>query len=161
MARKILIGLFIILVAMQFVRPIRNESASMSANDIEKQYVVPENVKSILSRACRDCHSNNTVYPWYSQVQPGAWFMNNHVIDGKKHFNLSEFAAYEPKKADHKLDELVEELEGHGMPLESYLWLHADAKLTETETQEVITWANGIRKEIQTTFPEAFLKKDK
>lgn len=161
MAKKILIGLLVVLVLIQFIRPTRNESTAMSATDIEKQYVVPENVKSILSRACRDCHSNNTVYPWYAQFQPGAWLMNNHILDGKKHFNLSEFAVYDPKKADHKLDELVEELEGHGMPLESYLWLHSDAKLTETETKEVMDWAKGIRKEIQTTHPEAFVKKDK
>lgn len=161
MAKKILIGLLVVLVLIQLIRPTRNESTAMSANHIEKQYIVPENVKLILGKACGDCHSNNTVYPWYAQLQPGAWFINNHIADGKKHFNLSEFADYDPKKADHKLDELVEEIEGHGMPLESYLWLHPDAKLTETEITEVVDWANGIRKEIQTTYPEAFVKNDK
>jgi hypothetical protein len=161
MAKKILIGLLVIFILMQFIRPTRNESTAMSPNDIEKHYETPENVKLILSKACRDCHSNNTVYPWYAQFQPGAWFMNDHIVDGKRHFNLSEFAAYEPKKADHKLDEFSEEIEEHGMPLESYLWLHTDAKLTDIEIKEVTDWAKGIRKEIQTKNPQAFLKKDK
>lgn len=159
MAKKILTGVLILFVVIQFIRPKRNESAEMSPNDIEKHYAVPENVKSILSKACRDCHSNNTIYPWYANFQPSAWFLNNHVVDGKKHFNLSEFAAYEPKRADHKLDEMIEEMEGHGMPLESYLWIHTDAKLTESEIKEVTDWAKGIRQEIQAKNPRAFEKK--
>lgn len=161
MFKKILTLLLVALVVIQFIRPAKNESAEMSANDIEKHYAVPENVKGILKKACRDCHSNNTEYPWYSNIQPVAWWLNGHIVDGKKHFNLSEFASYPPKKADHKLEELIESQEDHWMPLESYTIVHKEAILTQTETQEVIAWANALRKEIQTAHAADFLKKDK
>lgn len=159
MFRKILLGLIAVWVVIQFIRPVKNEAAEMSANDIEKHYAVPDNVKATLKKACRDCHSSNTVYPWYSQIQPVAWWLDGHIKDGKKHFNLSEFAAYTPKKGDHKLEELIESQEEHWMPLESYTMVHQEAKLTSTEKQELIDWAAGIRKEIQTAHAADFLTK--
>ena len=159
MFKKILLGLLVIVVLIQFVRPTKNVAAEMSANDIEKHYSVPDNVKATLKKACRDCHSNNTVYPWYYNIQPVAWWLSTHIDDGKRHFNLSEFAAYPPKRADHKLEELVESQEDHWMPLESYTLIHKEAKLTQAESQEVIDWANGLRKEIQTAHPAEFLEK--
>lgn len=156
MIRKIVTGLLIILIVIQFIKPTKNVALEMSANDIEKHYAVPENVKGILQKACRDCHSNNTVYPWYASFQPVAWWLDGHIQDGKKHFNLSEFAAYPPKRAEHKLEELVESQTDHWMPLASYQNIHKDAVLTQAESQEVIDWANGLRKEIKAAHPEAF-----
>jgi hypothetical protein len=161
MVKKIVYALLVVLVIIQFIKPSRNVASEMSANDIEKNYTVPENVKANLARACRDCHSNNTIYPWYANIQPVAWWLNGHIEDGKKHFNLSEFAAYPPKRADHKLEELVESQTDHWMPLESYVKLHPDARLTQAQSQEVIDWANGLRREIQTAHPEAFIEQDK
>lgn len=161
MIKKILVALLVILIIIQFIRPTKNVSAEMSPNDIEKHYAVPENVRAILSKACRDCHSNNTVYPWYNNIQPVAWWLNGHIQDGKRHFNLSEFAAYPPKRADHKLEELVESQTDHWMPLESYKKLHKEAILTQAESREVIDWANGLRKEIQTAHAADFLVKEK
>jgi hypothetical protein len=158
MVKKILYTLLILLVIIQFIRPNKNVALEVSANDIEEHYAVPDNVRSILKKACRDCHSNHTEYPWYANIQPVAWWLNDHVQEGKKHFNLSEFAAYPPKRADHKLEELVESQEDHWMPLQSYQRLHKEAVLTEAETQEVINWANGLRKQIQLAHPEAFVK---
>ena len=160
MAKKITYALLAILVIIQFIKPKRNVASEMSVNDIEKHYNVPENIKKTFSKACRDCHSNNTVYPWYANIQPVAWWLNDHIQDGKKHFNLSEFATYPPKRADHKLEELIESQTDHWMPLASYMKLHAEARLTQAESQEVVDWANGLRKEIQAKHPEAFLEKD-
>ncbi|WP_025762848.1 heme-binding domain-containing protein [Dyadobacter tibetensis] len=156
--KKVLIAILLILVAIQFIRPTPNVSAEMSLNDVEEHYYVPEGVKISLDKACRDCHSSNTRYPWYSQIQPVAWWLNSHIEDGKKHFNLSEFAAYSPKKADHKLEELIESQTDHWMPLESYTFIHSEAKLTETERQEMIDWATALRREIQKSHPEEFGK---
>lgn len=160
MAKKILVALLVILVGIQFIRPTPNVSTEQSINDIEKHYAVPQDVKLILDKACRDCHSNNTNYYWYNNIQPVAWFLNSHIIDGKKHFNLSEFAAYPPKRAEHKLEELVESQTDHWMPLESYQLLHQEAQLTETENQTLIAWANELRAQIKATHPEAFLPKE-
>ena len=161
MFKKMLTGLLIVLVLIQFIRPAKNVSAVMSPNDIEKHYAVPENVKATLSKACRDCHSNNTNYPWYNNIQPVAWWLNGHIQDGKRHFNLSEFAAYPPKRADHKLEEVIESQTDHWMPLESYTNIHKEARLTQAESQEVIDWANELRKEIQTKHAADFLVKEK
>lgn len=149
MGKKILYGLLIIIVALQFIRPERNISDVPSANDIRVHYPLPANVESILKRACYDCHSNNTAYPWYSNIQPFGLWLQNHVNEGKAELNFSEFATYSPKKADHKLEETIEMIEEKEMPLESYTWIHKNAVLSAEEIQIVKDWANGLRATIQ------------
>src|ERR1700749_4414155 len=117
MKKKILIVVIILLAAIQFIRPARNLSATVSSNDISKFYHVPANVSDILQRSCNDCHSNNTVYPWYSNIQPVGWWLQNHINEGKKELNLSEFGAYTPKRQDHKMEEFIEMVEKDEMPL--------------------------------------------
>ena len=148
MIKKILIGLLLILVAIQFIRPAKNQSAELSANDISRAYPVPADMQDLLKTSCADCHSNNTVYPWYSKVQPVAWWLANHVEDGKKELNLSEFAAYSPKKQTHKLKEVIEQVKEEEMPLNSYTWVHKNAKLTNEHRWALSSWADALRKEI-------------
>ncbi|MEY2836617.1 MAG: hypothetical protein RLZZ557_2279, partial [Bacteroidota bacterium] len=83
MLKKIVLGFVIILVVAQFIRPARNIAATPSANNIANHYPVPEDVKGILAKACNDCHTNNTVYPWYASVQPVAAWLDHHVDEGK------------------------------------------------------------------------------
>lgn len=149
MKKKILWSLLIIIVVIQAFRPEKNKSTMMAANDISKHYVVPENVTDILVRACNDCHSNNTYYPWYSEIQPVAWWLQSHVNDGKRHLNFSEFAAYEPKRQHHKLEELIEEVKENHMPLNSYLWIHKEAKLTNDEKEALLIWAGVLAEQIK------------
>src|ERR1700754_4671360 len=95
-------------IIIQFFRPAKNKAEGMSNNDITKIYAVPANVQSILKTSCYDCHSNNTVYPWYAQVQPIAWWLNNHIQDGKKDLNFSEFKTYSIRRQYRKLEEINE-----------------------------------------------------
>ncbi|MFT5886393.1 MAG: hypothetical protein ACI9IP_002860 [Arcticibacterium sp.] len=148
MTKKILYGLLAILFIIQLVRPEQNLSEETSVNDISAKYVVPKDVKSILSKACTDCHSNNTVYPWYANVQPIAWYLDDHIRDGKKHFDMSEFFAYEPWRAYHKLEELEEEVKENKMPLDDYVRIHEAAELSEEEKMLLISWSKGIRAEM-------------
>lgn len=148
MVKKILYGLLAVLIIIQFIRPERNISELPSENDIRVQYPLPANVQSILKRACYDCHSNNTSYPWYTNIQPVGWFLQNHVNEGKEELNFSEFATYSAKKADHKLDEVIEMVEEKEMPLESYTLIHKEAILTAEETETLINWAKDLRKTI-------------
>lgn len=150
MGKKVLYVLLGIFVILQFIRPEKNISEVPSANDIRVQYPLPSNVESILKRACFDCHCNNTNYPWYTNIQPVGLWMANHVNEGKAELNFSEFAVYTPKKADHKLEEVIEMIEEKEMPLESYTWIHKDAKLSNDEIETIKDWANGLRKVIQT-----------
>jgi len=148
MKKKIFLVILALLVIIQFIRPAKNISSSMSPNDISKHYTVSEDVNQILKKACNDCHSNNTIYPWYTNVQPVGWWMAKHVKDGKKHLDFSEFAGYTPKKQHHKLEEVVEMVKEKEMPLNSYTWMHKTAKLTDQERILLVNWAEILRKEI-------------
>lgn len=148
MFRKILLALLVIMVVIQFIRPEKNQATGVSANDITTKYAVPADVHAVLKRSCFDCHSNNTVYPWYDNIQPVAWFLNHHVEEGKGELNFSEFATYTPKRARHKLDEIGETITEGEMPLDSYLWIHHDAKLKPEEAKLVTDWAKGLQAQI-------------
>ncbi|MGR3810722.1 heme-binding domain-containing protein [Jiulongibacter sp. NS-SX5] len=146
MIKKILLALLVVLLIIQFIKPERNVSDTLSENDITTKYDVPENVKIVLDKACNDCHSNNTKYPWYANLQPAAWILADHIEDGKRHLDFSEFAAYEPWKAHHKLEEIAEEIEKDGMPLDDYVFMHKEADLSDEEKRTLITWATGLMK---------------
>lgn len=154
MKKKIVLVLVILLIVIQFIRPSRNLSAVMSANDISRQYTVPDTVAHILQRACNDCHSNNTRYPWYTNIQPVGLWMQHHVNEGKKELNFSEFGAYTPKRQNHKMEEVGEQIEKGEMPLDSYLWIHKDAILSASEKETLIAWAKDLRSRIAEKVPQ-------
>jgi hypothetical protein len=148
MKKKIIWAILIVLVVIQFIRPEKNQSTQISANDISKHYEVPAHVQDILKRACNDCHSNNTLYPWYSNIQPMAWWLQHHVNEGKRELNFSEFASYQPKRQHHKLKECIDQVKNGEMPLDSYTWMHKDAKLTKEEKEALLVWAGILMEQI-------------
>lgn len=148
MKKKILGVIVIIFVGIQFIRPERNESAGITANDISQHYHVPTRVQEILQRACNDCHTNNTIYPWYTNIQPVGWWMQHHVDEGKRALNFNKFGTYAPKKQDHKMEEVIEMVEQDEMPLNSYLWIHRNAQLSAADKKALIDWAKQVRAEI-------------
>jgi hypothetical protein len=147
MKKKILLGLLIVLVAMQFIHPARNQGEAETPQDITHAVQVPAEIKNIISSSCYDCHSNHTEYPWYSYLNPVGWWLNGHIKDGKEELNFSEFATYDAERMEHKLEEIAEEVEEGHMPLPAYLWLHTDAKLSEAQIQSIVTWANTERQQ--------------
>ncbi|MGH2565912.1 MAG: heme-binding domain-containing protein, partial [Ginsengibacter sp.] len=148
MKKKILLAILAILVVIQFIRPSRNLSTGVSDNDIAKHYTVPDNVQTLLKTACYDCHSNNTVYPWYTNIQPVGWWMQSHVDGGKEHLNFSEFTRLDGPRQYKKLGSLIKEIKGGGMPLDSYLWIHKDAKLSDNDKNTIIAWAQGLQHDV-------------
>lgn len=149
MIKKIILLLFALIAIAQFIRPAKNVSAAVGPNDISAKYPVPADVSALLKRACYDCHSNNTNYPWYAEVQPAGWWLASHVNDGKRHLNFSEFAAYTPKRAKTKAGEIVDEVEEKKMPLKSYTWMHPEARLTVEEIKLIIAWAEDLEAKIK------------
>ncbi len=149
MIRKILLGLLVAFLLIQFIRPTKNISEGKSPNYISNKYAVSEPVAGIIEKACHDCHSNNTVYPWYTNIQPVGLWLQNHVNEGKEELNFSEFLAYSPKKARHKLGEMIEILEEGEMPLESYTWIHKNAMLSSDERTALTEWADITMKQIE------------
>ncbi len=150
MIKKILLGLLVILIVIQFFRSKKNLSSEISQNDITLHFNLPENVETILKKSCYDCHSNNTVYPWYNNVEPVGWWLSNHVNDGKRELNFSEFASYPAKKQYRKLRTTIEQIKKDEMPLNSYLWIHKDAILTNDQKTILSNWADSLSKEIKT-----------
>jgi hypothetical protein len=134
------------IVILQFIRPTKNLSGDVT-NSIANVYSIPDDVQSILKVACNDCHSNKTVYPWYSDIQPIGWWLYNHVEGGKKHLNFDEFASYHREDFDHVLEEIIETVKKEEMPLKSYTWfgLHKEAKLTQEQRILITNWANDLR----------------
>ena len=145
MLKKITLGLLAILVLIQFIKPAANVSSGPQTNAIGNKYPMSDVVKNALAVACNDCHSNNTRYPWYSSIQPVSWFLANHVNDGKRHLNFDEFLAYEPKKMDHKLEELIESQEEGWMPISSYTLIHKDAVLNAEQKKAIIDYAKEVK----------------
>lgn len=141
--KKILIALLIAFVLIQFYRPEKNNAEYRAVLAFETETKPSKVVTAILENNCYDCHSNKTEYPWYAEVAPVSYWLYDHIEDGNKHFNVSQWETYSDKKKDHKLDELIEEVEEGEMPLESYTILHGS--ISETEKEALIAWATKAR----------------
>lgn len=154
MIKKILIAVVAILVLIQFIRPEKNVSND-NTYDISKKYDIPADVSNLLKVSCNDCHSNNTTYPWYANVQPVAWWINDHIEDGKGHLNFSEFTKMPIAIQNHKLEETIEMVEDHEMPLASYtnFGLHSEANLSDEDRKKIIDWAKNQMAYLSETYP--------
>ncbi len=127
-------------IAIQFIHPDFTNPPVNQAETLEASMQVPENVKVILTTSCKDCHSNETRYPWYSNVQPSAWFLADHIKDARRHLNLSVWNTYEPNRKKRKISEICEQVESREMPLPSYLYIHWDAKLSDEQIKILCDW---------------------
>ncbi len=138
--RKILIVLLVALVVTQFI-PINRETPEV---DDSKDFIYmtnpPNAVIVTLKNACYDCHSYETRYPWYARIAPVKFWIQDHITDGRRHLNFSEWGNYDAERKEHKLEELVEEVEKEEMPLDSYTWIHGDARLADQERNELVEW---------------------
>ncbi len=148
MLKKILLFLLLAFIIIQFIRPAKN-IAARGPQHIEAIYPMPDNVKSIMRVACYDCHSDSTRYPWYNNVQPITWWLNDHVSEGKDELNFSQFGTYTAKRKIKKLQKMIKEINEGEMPLDSYTWIHKDAKLTPEQKKAIEDWANTTIAQIQ------------
>lgn len=138
MLKKLLIVVFLLFVAIQFV-PVHTENPPVNG----PLQIESLRVKEILKESCMDCHSNTTDWPWYASVAPFSWKISEHVNEGRKELNFSEWGTYSTEKAIHKLEEVVEEVEEGHMPEDSYTWLHAEAEITEEELLIIRNWVTA------------------
>lgn len=150
--KKILIILFVLFIIIQFFRIDQTNPPINKGMDFLTAKRTPEALANNIRNACYDCHSNETKYPWYTNIQPVAWFMKSHIDEGRKHLNFSTFATYEPKRQAHKLEECVEMIEKGEMPLESYILGHPEAKLTPVEKKEMMDYFKKIQTDTEATY---------
>ena len=146
---KLVLRVFaIVFLLIQFIRPDRTNPEFEPAMELHEAATVPASVSPLLRAACYDCHSNETVWPWYAHVAPSSWFVAKHVDEGRRHLNFSTWGEYPPSKADHKLEEIIEYVENGEMPLASYTPLHPEAKLSDEDRAAIVEWAKAMRAEL-------------
>jgi hypothetical protein len=137
-------GAIIVALGIQAIRPERTNPAIDPAKDITSQAAVPEDVKALLVRACFDCHSSQTVWPWYSNIAPVSWLVTGDVKKGRKHLNFSEWEGYPEGKRTVKLEAVIQEVDKETMPPEIYFAMHKDAVLSRQERDRIIDWAGTL-----------------
>ena len=154
MIKKFLLALAILFVLIQFVRPEKNISGD-NTNDISTRYNVPPEISTVLKSACYNCHSNTTEYPWYANVQPVAWWLADHVKEGKRELNFSNFTSGRIGRQNRKFKEIAEQVKEKKMPLPSYTYfgLHPEANLTDEQRATLTLWAQSQMAMIAAQYP--------
>ena len=141
----IAIGLIVVFVGIQFVRPTRtNPPVDESQTIFARTQMTPE-VTAIIDRSCRDCHSHKTDWPWYSNVAPVSWWLTDHVDTGRKELNFSEWGRLAQDRQDKKLREICDEVSDGMMPLSSYLPMHPQARLSDQDKKTLCDWVDAER----------------
>jgi DNA replicative helicase MCM subunit Mcm2 (Cdc46/Mcm family) len=153
MFKKIMLFLLAALIGIQFFHPKKNKAEGVQANYIGNKYAVPADVKTILDKACLDCHSNNTHYPWYANIQPVHWWLDKHINEGRKHINYDEYTSRPLRYQYHKMEETIEMVKEGEMPLNSYTWTHKDAKLSQEEKVKITSWAQSVMDTLKARYP--------
>jgi hypothetical protein len=144
----VIITLGILFVLIQVVRPAKTNPPIDQSKTLQATAQVPPAVAAILDRACYDCHSSRTTWPWYSNVAPISWFLVDHVNEGRQEMSFSEWATYPTQKQGRRLNGICKEVKSGDMPLSSYLILHPEAKLSDADRQTLCDWTSQEMKRL-------------
>jgi hypothetical protein len=140
--KRIALALVAVFLLAQFVQPKRTNPPVVPSRSLEAHVQVPSNVSPILKRACGDCHSSETVWPWYSHVAPVSWLVADDVNVGRSHINFQDWEAQEnPKEAVEHLALICKEVREKGMPPLTYRIMHKDSRLSEEDTAAICVWS--------------------
>jgi hypothetical protein len=144
--KKVILSLALFLIFIQMIQPKRTNPSVSPSKSLSAHVAVPEAVRSALMRACGDCHSNRTVWPWYGQVAPFSWVVTDDVNQGRRHMNFDNWEALEsPKQANDRLIDICSEIKQKGMPPFSYRLLHKDKELKTEQIKSICEWSNSFR----------------
>jgi Haem-binding domain len=133
-----------VILGIQMIRPARTNPPVDPTRTITARLPVTSEAAAIMNRACKDCHSNETTWPWYSSVAPVSWLVIDHVRSGRRHFNYSDWASYDSEKARKILHDICEQTRDGSMPVGSYTLVHRDARLTDPDVQALCTWTRSV-----------------
>ncbi|MDZ7292407.1 MAG: heme-binding domain-containing protein [candidate division KSB1 bacterium] len=146
--KGVVVTFFAAFIIIQFFGPKKINPPFDRAQSIEANTQMTQEIAAIFERSCQDCHSYKTRWPWYSQVAPVSWLLIDHVTEGRRHLNFSEWASYDSKKARKLLGEISDEVQKGDMPLKSYLPLHPKARLSEVDVQAIVAWTTAERQRL-------------
>ena len=136
-------ALLLLFAGAQFMRPERVNPPVVAGQSLEERAHVTREVAAILNRSCMDCHSNRTTWPWYSNVAPVSWFVIDHVNQGRRRLNFSEWGAYGQQEKEGKLKAICKFSKEGWMPLDSYAFIHRDARITPADVKALCEWASA------------------
>jgi hypothetical protein len=147
--RSILIALFVIVLAIQLVPVHRTNPPFDPAATLERSATVPANVKAILDRSCKDCHSNETRWPGYAYVAPMSWLLVHDVNEARENLNLSEWGTDDAEAQNDSLIEICRRVRRGQMPLKRYAWIHPSARLTAEDVEALCEWTAEMRRTLR------------
>jgi hypothetical protein len=144
--KKVLLALVSFLVAIQFVQPRRTNPPVIPSRSLGAHVQVPGEVQAILNRACANCHSSHTSWPWYGHIAPFSWVITDDVNEGRRHMNFDDWEAQpSPKDASDRLAGICNETQDKGMPPFSYRILHPESRLKPSEIATLCSWSHTFR----------------
>jgi heme-binding protein len=135
---KIVVGIVALFAVAQVV-PIERSNPPVTGD-----VGAPPDVAPVLRRACYDCHSNETGWPWYSRIAPASWLLAYDVAEGRRELNYSEWSAYPPARQQKKMKETVNEIAEGEMPPWYFVVMHPDARLAQADKDALTAWARGL-----------------
>jgi hypothetical protein len=143
--KRIALALVVVFLLAQFVQPRRTNPPVVPSRSLEAHVQVPRDVLPILKRSCGDCHSSETVWPWYSHIAPVSWFVVDDVNEGRSHINFQDWEAQEnPKEATEHLALICKEVQDKGMPPLSYRLMHRGSRLSEKDVDAICFWSQSF-----------------
>ena len=145
------IVLVVLFLGIQLMRPARSNPAVVESQTVEARTQMTPEVKAIFERSCNDCHSNKTVWPWYTNVAPISWWIAGHINEARQNMNLSEWAKLDRDRQDRKLRQICDEVTDGGMPLPSYVPMHPKAKLSDLDKKTLCDWTAAERERLSGT----------
>jgi hypothetical protein len=143
--RTVVRSLVVLILLAQLVRPARTNPPVDPSRTIQAQTSMTPDVRAIFDRSCRDCHSYETEWPWYSHVAPFSWLLISHVNEAREHMSMSDWASYTPPEASERLDEICTEVREGEMPMSSYVLVHRSAALGDADRRALCAWTERER----------------
>ncbi len=141
--KKIIGAVIILLVVIQFINSKLPATSAPGPKDVAVVEKMPNDVKELMVKSCYDCHSMETKYPWYSHIAPMKWLVKSDINEGRHHVNFSNWGDYSDKEKMKKFDDIHEEVKKHDMPPGNYLLMHKDARLSDSDRQKIVSWADS------------------
>jgi len=143
--KRVLFALIIFLITIQIFQPKRTNFPAVPSRSLAAHVPIPEDVHSALMRACGDCHSDETIWPWYSHIAPLSWVITDDVNQGRRHMNFEDWEAFaSSKEGNDRIAGICKEIKERGMPPFSYRLFHEDMRLKPQEIASICVWSQAF-----------------
>jgi hypothetical protein len=148
--RAFLVAVVVIFAGLQFFGPAKTNPPITPQATLHAKVPIPVDVHRTLSRACWNCHSRETQWPWYSYAAPLSWLVVKDVNEAREHLDFTNWD-YSPEEGADLMDEVCTQVKKGKMPLKEYLWLHGDAKLSDADIKRICDWANATADQLMSS----------